>query len=620
MKRASPAVKARVARRRWAQLCALGLAAAFVCGSIPTAGADDVRVTAGVQSRQVAMGETVNFTLTVEGAGMSGVSPTPPQNMVGLQVLGGPSSANQFSFVNGVISSSRSYTWVLGPTAVGKARIPATDVKIGSQIYRTEAIEIEVLPAGAPGQPQAQGGREEPAQPGRAIGTSELRIENELSGTRIYVGQPVIVTTRLLTTVPIMDVSAGPDPTVPGFLLEESDTNIVPERIFREGRNYQSYVLMRRILSPTQPGKTVIPSETRTVRIRLASRDVFNSFFAPRVSEVTRVTAPVAIEVIAPPAAGRPADFSGAVGQFKLEAAADREAASVGDAVGFKVNLTGSGNLKAVEGPHLAPTADFRIFDPRIDEKATGTHPRTYTKTWNYVITPLSSGSLGIPTVSFSYFDPAAEAYRTLTSPAVRIAVERGAPTNGSDSGALTAAGRREVQPLSRDIRFLKPLDGPLLRARVPLHRKGTIWAILGLAIVMQPAAWFLSRRGGLAALTPGGLRGRARRRAHAELVRAGSARRSDSVGPDGAAWRAVLGFIEERCGVVAEGRTYEEIDVDLARRGVSASTRGELLQFLESCDRGRFAPDGGARAVADILERARVLVDRLDREIGRAA
>src|SRR6185503_2020808 len=224
---------------------------------------------------------------------------------------------------------------------------------------------------------------------------------------RVYVCQPIVLTTRVLTRVVILDVSAGPDPTLPGFILEESEGNVVSERVFRDNREYQSYIVSRRILTPTNAGKTVIPPETRVIRVRASSRDVFDSFFSSmRPVELTRKTAPITVEVLAPPAAGRPADFSGAVGSFSMDVDADRKEASVGDAIGLKIALTGTGNLKTVEAPALGPSADFRVFDPRVEEKASGTKPRNYTKTWSYVMTPLAAGEIPLPAISFSYFDP----------------------------------------------------------------------------------------------------------------------------------------------------------------------------------------------------------------------
>jgi hypothetical protein len=335
--------------------------------------------------------------------------------------------------------------------------------------------------------------------------------------------------------------------------------------------------------------------------------------------EATRTTSAVTIEAMAPPAAGRPADFSGATGSFKMQVSADRSAAAVGEAVGVKVTLTGTGNLKTVDHPLMAPSADFRVFDPRIEEKASGLKPRSYTKTWSYVLTPLSPGDLTLPEIAFNYFDPETKTYKRLSSEPNRIAVKRPAPGAAVESSPVLSA-KREVQPLQRDIRFLKALDSPLQRSPEPLRAQWWIWMVVSLAVLAQPAAWILHARGGPASLLPGGRHGRARRRALSEIAGARTDQ-ADRTKTAARAAEALLRFLSERSGIPAHGLTYEEIGGELERRGVSAEVRGRLRSLLEMCDLGRFAPEASRSGEsAQLLEEAGSLVEALDRQIGRAA
>ena len=621
------------ARVPWPWIVGLAVASMAVsAASSPYARAQDASVVGSVDAQEVPAGATFTFTITIQGGGMSGVQPGRLEGLTNLDVVGGPNSSSSFSIGSGGVSASRAYSWFLTPRQQGTARIPSVAVQVGNKVYRTDPITITVTAAGSgqPARPQAPGfppgmpGM--PGMPGGAQGGgqtrdpgTDLRLENEVSDTRVYVGQPIVVTTRILTRVVIMDVSAGPDPTLPGFILEESEGNVVSERVFRDNREYQSYIVSRRILTPTTPGKTVIPPETRVIRVRSSSRDAFDSFFSTmRPVEITRKTSPITVEVLAPPPAGRPADFSGAVGSFSMDVDADRKEASVGDAIGLKITLSGNGNLKTVEAPALGPSADFRVFDPRVEEKASGTKPRTYTKTWSYVMTPLASGDIPLPAISFSYFDPASEKYKRLTAPATRVAVKKPGPGGGVP--VSIASSPREVQTLQKDIRFLKALDGPLRRTTTPMHRTWWVWTMVLLAVAVQPAAWWLHRRGGLSSLTPGAGRGRAKRRALSDIARAGGADR-DAVRASSVAAGAIQRYLGERLGIPAHGFTYDEMSTELERRGVGSEVRGELRSLLELCDLGRFAPEAGRPgATAELLGRARRLIERLDREIGRAA
>lgn len=608
------------ARGLAAALCALAL------GAVPSHADDGVSVRATVDASELSVGETLRLTVEVRGSGMSGVEPAVPKDLANLDLVSGPSTSTQFSFVNGAVSSSKSFTWILTPRAAGAARIPPQTVKVGDKTYRTEPIEVKVSSAGA-----GDAARARPLRGGSAgerdPGTSEVRLENEISATKVYVGQPVVLSTRLVTSIQVVDVSQGPDPTLPGFLLEETETNVTPERVFREGREYQAFVLMRRILTPTTAGRTTIPSEKRTIRLRARGGDPWQAFFSPSTIDIARASAPIELEVLAPPRDGRPADFSGAVGSFHLEAVADRKEAAVGEGIGFQVTVTGNGNLKTALAPVFPPSADFRVFDPRVEEKATGVKPRAYTKTWSYVLTPLSPGAGSLPAVSFTVFDPEAGAYRRLTSREAPLVVKRAEPGAVTGGGAAVASvPRREVQALQRDIRFLKTLDRPLTRNPGTPPSRLWILAVLGLSIAVQPLAWYAGRRGGIGALWPGAARARARKRALGAIARAEKRSDGSTLAPVTAS-KALLGFLADRCRVPAAGLTYDAIEEELSRRGVRAELRGELRALLELCDLGRFAPEeqrggqGGAGADGGgLLRRASSLVDRLDREIGRAA
>src|SRR5262249_17331025 len=155
----------------------------------------------------------------------------------------------------------------LATRSPGDARVPAIDVKVGDKVYRTEPIDVKVVSSGAvPKVPVRQRGA--PPAGDRDPGLSEVRLENEATADKVYVGQPIVLPSPLLTRVQVLDVSQVPDPTLPGFILEESEPNPSPERVFREGREYTSVILMRRILPPPPSGRSETPAEKRTIRIR----------------------------------------------------------------------------------------------------------------------------------------------------------------------------------------------------------------------------------------------------------------------------------------------------------------------------------------------------------------
>ena len=114
----------------------------FVCGIAGAANAG--QLSANVNPRQVAYGESVQFELSYEGDDAGTIQPD-------LAVLGkdfaiySTSSSMQSSFVNGVGHQKRVWTLLLMPKYEGKLQIPV----ITAGAYKTVPLEVEVLPAGS---------------------------------------------------------------------------------------------------------------------------------------------------------------------------------------------------------------------------------------------------------------------------------------------------------------------------------------------------------------------------------------------------------------------------------------------------------------------------------------
>ena len=89
--------------------------------AIPSAAA--VTVTAELSRAQITIGGQLMLSVTVAGDQASLPSPKlPPLDAFNVAEAG---SGNNFSFVNGHMSSSVAYNYVLTPRAIGKFQIPA---------------------------------------------------------------------------------------------------------------------------------------------------------------------------------------------------------------------------------------------------------------------------------------------------------------------------------------------------------------------------------------------------------------------------------------------------------------------------------------------------------------
>jgi hypothetical protein len=144
---------------------------------------------------------------------------------------------------------------------------------------------------------------------------------------------------------------------------------------------------------------------TGTIRVNPSLRVSLVDGFFVQVRELTME--PREIAVLAVPAAGRPSDWSGAIGTFEFEAEVVPRELAPGDLATLRVTLRGRGYREGIRAPSVSPGAAFRVYEARLarDEGDAAIYEQT--------VIPLSTNAAAVPAVAFTYFDPAAGAYRT---------------------------------------------------------------------------------------------------------------------------------------------------------------------------------------------------------------
>ncbi len=158
-----------------------------------------------------------------------------------------------------------------------------------------------------------------------------------------------------------------------------------------------------------------------------------------------------AVEVAGLPTEGRPDTFDGAVGQFTIEATLDDARTTVGEPRTLTVTITGEGNFDQVRTAGAASTDTLRAYPVAAGASPAG---RAGAKVFTQPVVARADGDVTIPPVAFTFFDPQADAYRTVetrpltlhatpaagASPAAPPSVAAGAPAPSTDHhGALAA-------------------------------------------------------------------------------------------------------------------------------------------------------------------------------------
>lgn len=418
---------------------------------------------ATVNKNPVASGERFQVTYTLEGDGTNFQGPT----FKDFTFLGGPSQSQSIQIINGRMSKSLSFSYVLQAGAPGTYTIPAASIVVdGKRIY-SNTITLNVVKGQQDAAQQQQ--RSESEQANEII-KKNLFLTLSVSKSEVYLGEPLVATYKIYKHPNLMLVNlSNPQTTLnAGFWLQDIESlgQISWTTEVLDGINYQVAVLKKQLLIPQRTGNlTIEPLELDAiVRLRVerpGRRSLFDDFFdnpftmgASRDFEYKLKSRTAQIRVKSLPD-NPPDGFNGAVGNISMKAWFDKTQTRTNEPVTLKVQISGTGNLKLIEPLNLLFPSDFDFYDPKsVDNLTTTANGFDGNKTFEYLLIPRHSGTYQIEPITFSYFDLSSRQYKTLTAGPFTISVEKG---EGTDATTIVSGVRKEeIKYLGKDILFIK--------------------------------------------------------------------------------------------------------------------------------------------------------------------
>ena len=614
--------------------------------------AAEVSVRAWVDRPQLSVGETADLAVEVSGARDAPAPEIANTDGLGVRYVG---PATQISIVNGQMSASITHHFSVAALKPGSFTIGPIRVDYGGKRYEAGKVSLQAVATAAPGAAQAAPGAGAPAAgpaggpqagapggpqagaPGGARGAApagdQLRLVLSAPKTSVYLHERMSLSLKLYVgNIRVSDVQY---PTIPGdgFALEPLREPAQRREQTAEGIfQIADFVTT---LTPLRSGAlTVGPAklELNVLARQRGADPFFDRFFGSDPFGATRrpieiTSEALSLDVLPLPEAGRPADFSGAVGRFEFAVAAAPREVRAGDPVTVTMTIRGEGSLESLTTPAIAASDALRVYPVQPTSPAAGTPATTHEaaakpatvqeKVFEQVVIPQYPGPLSLPEIRFSYFDPAAGAYRTISQPPIALTVQPSAePVAAAVVGAVPAVPAAE--PLGRDIVFIKDAPGDLVPIGERRYRSIGFWAYQPLPVLTWLAVVLYDRR---------------RRRLHgdpryARFTRAGrEARRAIAAAGDAlhagdhAAFydtvaRALSDYLSAKLDLPPGSVTADTVDTCVRARGLSERVASDLRDFFSTCERVRFAP--AAEADGDMqrtLERAGAIVRALERE-----
>lgn len=577
----------------------LWIVPAFVAGTAVAA-----ELSLSVESE--AIHANMPFTLALSAKGFEEEpTPEPPELAIdGCEVtyLGvSPSVSSRIEIINGRRSDWREvtfvYRWrVLAPSA-GRYTVPALRVEQGGVAASVPGASFEA--ADVPD-------------------TSDMIVRLRLPKRPVWVGETFEVAVDWLLArdvrnyqfaVPLFDLDgaevnpgegAAGARTVPfNAGTRQIDLPLARSTLDESGRQYTRFSFPARV-TLHRPGAVDLAPVRVVAQLQTATGRDRWGFSRPRYELYRAEGDPTRLTVRPLPVANRPATFVNAIGGgFSIDVQASRTVVSVGEPVELAVRLRGDGPLTGLSlpplgGPGGLPAAHFSVPEGSIPGE---TDVDTNSKRFAVTVRVKSADVREIPAIAFSYFDPAAGEYRTVTSRPVALSVGAGEVVGVDD---VVAAPSRPVAGRDVDSTDAGPGGGAAIATLVgadmslsdPGRTLAAPWGNVDLHYILPvlygvPLAVVLL----LVWLT-----------------------RSDDRRAHGRAVRQALGTLEQSLAVRDPARQTAPDIVAAMRRlaDVSGGDLGEAARLLEQLETRAFDPAAGDETVSpDVAEELRRIAQR---------
>jgi len=565
-----------------------------------------VQFEAKVSKTELGVNERLRIEFTMNKDGDNFVPPA----FDGFQVLMGPNQSVSHSWVNGKRSFSKTYSYILDPQAKGTYTIRQAEVEIEGDVYKTTPITITVSEAVS--DPNAPPSANE-------IAGDNLHLVAEVSDANPYLNEAVSVVYKLYVS-PRINVSnfvPKANPTYNNFWSQDIRVSRyqVETGLFK-GEQYRYVVLKKTVLYPQKTGELEIEPLALEVTVDVPTnrRDIFGGRLYNQINKT--VTAGKRIITVKPlPEKGKPAGFTGAVGQFTFEVTTSKTELKANESLTAKLEVAGTGNLKLFELPKLILPSSLEVYEPELVEDVNTTLSGSRGKiTNNYTIVPQYKGKYPIPSVAFSYFDPEKNVYKTLTSKQLVVDVYEG-PTNDANV-ASTDAGvvKQSVNADDNQFRFIK-LSTTLTEKSDSVFFGSTLYyLLLLLPLLVIPIAIVVGKK---RAEMAGDVIGNRVRKAN-KLAKRYLSEAKRNIGEKEAFYesleRALHNYLKAKLKIVTSEFSKEKISELLLSNGVENEVVDDFIGIIKSCELARYSPSSKAEMEEDYQKSADV-ISKIDKQ-----
>ena len=322
------------------------------------------------------------------------------------------SRQQNYSNVNGKTESYTAWTLELRPKRAGILLIPSLTFK--KEVSNAIELRVRAAPSNSSANP----------------GTQPIYTETTVDANTPYVGQQIILTHRLYTSVQLRDFALSELAIDKAVLHRLGDTQY--QKVIN-GRNYL-VLEVKYAIFPQSEGPLIIPS------LRFGAYEVNNrsqfGVFNNRGNQIIRDTEPKSLEVAArPPQASIDGWMPSTSVTMEQRWSGDIDSVTVGEPVTRTITIRAEGLSAAQITPLQEPQGNnYRGYpdQPQLDE-IVATNGLTATRIESLALVPNNSGEITLPAVELIWWDTNSNKRRVASLPSITLQVS---PSENNDIAA----------------------------------------------------------------------------------------------------------------------------------------------------------------------------------------
>lgn len=510
-----------------------------------------------------------------------------PPDFANFMVVGGPNQAVSNSWINGKRSYSKTYSYFLAPKRQGTFTINQATIEIDGEIYKTTPVQITVTSA-----------VETPKDGNNAdyIASENIHLVAEVSKTNPYLNEAITVVYKLYVS-PNTGVSNWREIDNPKYSdFWSQNIDIKGLKVLNgtyKGEDYRYVVLRKTVLYPQKTGELEIEplSLDITVDVPTNRRDIFGTRLMNQVHK-TVSAGKRTINVKPLPERGKPADFTGAVGDFNFKVTTSKYELNASESLQAKVEVSGTGNLKLFELPKLNLPSSLEVYEPEHAENVrTNLDGMSGSISDSYTVVPQYRGKYPIPSISFSYFDLRSQSYKTINSNEMVIDVLEGPTTNSAQD--ITSVNGNKQRVVLNDNQFAFVKTNTNFTSIKPTHffKSIAFWSAMILPFLAIPLVLVFKQQ---KEKRQADVFGNKIRKAD-KLAKKYLGEAKKVLGNKEAFYialeKALHNYLKAKLHIETSEFTKEKISNLLNDRGVDDHTIKDFIAILEHCELARYTP-----------------------------